>query len=150
LPIPSTPETVKGVRKLIRAASGEVWDGPVVMGTTGPTRFASVDGGYSLWVNRRSGWPGICSDLAKAMAVEENRLALELKLARRVCEKHWLVGALVPQNKTVVAPTKQQVREGKIARLKARRGAWEKKVLRARNAIKKIDRSLTAYRRHEK
>jgi hypothetical protein len=156
LPIPTQEEIQRGMPKLIRAATGESWKGPIITGTSGPTRFEHVSKngawGYELWVNRKSGWPCICQELTKAVSNADpptwhGDLSIELKLARRVCEKHWLVGALGPKIKTVVAPSKDEVRREKVERLEVRRAAWVKKRERATNAIKKIDRSLTAYRR---
>lgn len=143
--IPTPEECRRGVPKLMRILTGKTWDGPISLGTIGLTRTVQVGEGWVLWVNRKAGWRSICLNLA----IDTNaHPSLHLKMAKAVCERGWLAGALLPDPKVVAPPSREDVREDKIARLEAREAAWLKKQARAANALKKIRRSLNALRRH--
>lgn len=140
-------EVLVGVRKLLRAAGAPNYKDVEVKFVTGrnQTRFVERN---QLNVNLQTGgWREIAHSIG--WRADNGTMATQMKLARKVCEEGWLVGKMIPKPKPKPPPpTKDEQRAVNIARLKARRDAWFRKKDRAVNAIKKIDRSLAAYRRH--
>jgi hypothetical protein len=142
-------EVEAGVKKLLRAGGAKERKRVQIKFVTGRNRTHFVDLNQ-LNVNLEvASWRSIVWTVT--WRCNQNRPAsVEYKLAKRACEGNFLVGALIPVPKVMVPLSKEQIRATKIARLVARRKVWEAKQLRARTWIKKIDRSLNAYRRHAK
>jgi hypothetical protein len=156
----TTQEAFIGARKLYRTATGETWTGVCVLAKgKAPTQIK--DGTFI--VNRSKGWREMCCDIAHDLTwgmapewepadtdYEQWCLNVYMLLSRRVCEGNWLVGALKPEPKAKLAPpSKDEKRRAKIEALEERLARWQKKALRARTAIVKINRSLRAYKRNK-
>jgi hypothetical protein len=151
-------EITRGFKKLWRAVEKRSFVGQLAI-SKAETRRSNVVFAANVYHPTRSVvyiHPAVTfKDLCKWAAYRKvNSLApsklhaLEYVLAKRVCEKGWLTGALQPKPKAPKPPpTKEQIRKIKIARLEARRDAWESKINRAKKALSKINRSLNTYRR---
>ncbi len=161
---PTPEEAVRAARKLFRFATGQTWEGPVRV--TSGNRYTWVNGG-ALTVNpdrrgRYRGWVSLVHDLSHYLhryhinpGVRPHtgkHARLEISLIKEVIKRGWLNGSLKAPEPVAVAPDQQAQRDREVAleRLYARRKAWKTKLARAENAIRRINRSITARERHQR
>ena len=146
-------EAVKAAKRLWRFSLGETFEGPVTITSgnrvtwTYRPRYASQ---IALRVNPDKGWRELVHDLSHLFWSRANpgerphskaHARFEAKLVREVLRRGWLEGKLKAQEPAEAArsaPTLDDKRREKLARLQARLEAWEKKQQRAERAIAKI------------
>ena len=155
VPVLTEAEVIRGVPKLLRAGGMTFTKAFAIKFVTGRNNTRAISPGR-LNVNLAQGWRPIvrmCAWRATSnSSIHHTGLinpTIEIKLARVVCSRDWLVGALKPKPKEKVTPSKAEIRNTKIAALEARLLGWMKKQARADTAIHKINRSLNALRRYQ-
>lgn len=155
-PVPTPDEAVRGARRLMRVALGRKWSGQI-KATTG-NRNTWVRRGV-LYVNPnerpRGGWPEIVHGIAHFAHMRrypndrphsDRQAYIERDLVDYVLAHGFLTGAL--KSKAKPKPPRDLVAE-RYARMVKRLAKWEAKLLRAENAVVKLQRQIRTYeRRH--
>lgn len=154
-------EAVSAARRLYRFATGQTWKGPVHVASGNRAAFwfrrVAIDGSPSfivqttdeMTVNPEQGWRNLVHYLSH-WAVPGRHGAdharMELRLVKEVVRRGWLDGRL-RKAPPEAAPTADEARGARLARLEARRAAWDAKARRAARAIAKLDRQIRGLRR---
>ena len=165
MPVPTDQEALSGARRLYKKATGKRWTGKVKItrgnrhtwirwdGDVDGSRRNQVD---TLFVNPNKfgrGWREIVHSIAHLAHHELNyndrphthkQLYIERDLTDFVLASGWLNGKL-----KAPAKAKPDVIAIRYNRMLARKINWTKKLKRAQNAVRKIDKEIKDYeRRH--
>jgi len=149
-PVPAltAQEAISASRRLLRLALGEPFTGKIQI--TSGRRHNWVRNGV-LYVNPDRGWHDLVHDLSHyafwrlhpgRKPHDWRHAALERSLIEAVASKRWLDGILRREPKPKPKPDLRAVRQMRIiARIKA----WETKLRRADNALKKLHKQQAYY-----
>ena len=160
-PTPSDQEAITGAKRLYRKAMGKPWQGKIkIVRGNRYTWFRFQGSERVMCVNPNQttgygGWPGIVHGLShychrrlnpKDRPHSNRQAYLERDLTNYVLEKGFLEGKLKSkaQPKKKIDPV-----QSKYSKMLERKNNWDKKLARAENAIKKVQREIREYeKRH--
>jgi hypothetical protein len=139
-------EAVRAAKRLYRFERGYTWRGPVKV--TSGRRSSAIRGGVII-VNPIGGWHELVHLLSHYLSPGKHgadHARCELRLIKEVIRRGWLDGKLRSEPKPAApAPTPDDVRAEKKARIEERIARWESKKRRAETALKKLRKSLRYY-----
>lgn len=150
IPDPTPEEAISGVKRLYRKAMGRPWGSKIKV--TSGNRHTWVRRGV-LFVNPEEGWREIVHLIAHYADMRLNpttrphsskELYLERDLTDFAIAKGFHLGALRPKQKPAI--DKAAVT---YERLLKRERAWNSKLKRAQNALRKIKRSIERHKRKQ-
>lgn len=147
-------EAIRAARRLYRFVKGRTFPAHNVRLTSG-RRYTWIRRSV-MFVNpnghengSRRGWESLVHDLSHCLAQHLNHggehARLELRMIKEVIRRGWLDGRL--RDKPKVDKPKADPRAVKYARVLASIERWEKKLTRANNALKKLNRQAKRYAR---
>lgn len=158
VPALTADEAVAAARRLYRFALGRTFTGKVIV-TTGNRRAFRLgwEGNTrAIYVNPTQGWRDFVHGASHWLDFEANgrsrhdthHARFEAKLVREVIRRGWLDGKLRDTARAPkAAPTLDDKRRAKLARIEAAVDRWERKAKRAKTALTKLARQQRYYTR---
>lgn len=150
----SAAEAVRAAKRLFRYACGETLVMPVVV--TSGRRYSYIRR-HTLYVNPERGWKNLVHELSHSFdqwvngrsGHNKHHALLERRMAREVVRRGWLDGRLKDAPKPEPSADEKRVAAARTAldRIEARMEAWQRKSMRADNALTKLTRLHKAAQR---